>query len=134
MFKPLACWKLNRIANGLADRISSEAWRHVVQLGEKSEKMAETLKETREGERIWDAVECFIAFGVHVVDYYSRNNLSPSLHDYFVTKLVGKIPTTICDSMVGLGRGETWSARLKVFRERPLKSLKAVKGVLDKLE
>jgi hypothetical protein len=96
--------------------------------------VGETLKETGEGERIWDAVECFIAFGVHVVDFYGRNHLPPSLKDYLVLKLVGKIPATIKDSMVELSRGGAQRLRPKDLQERPLKALKTVKGVLDKLE
>ena len=88
MFAFINTWKLRRVARILAETIGSEAWRNLPRSGPKSEKVGETLVATHDGWRIWDAHACFLALGIHVVDHYARNYLTPTQREALIDKLI----------------------------------------------
>jgi hypothetical protein len=83
VFKP---WKIRRIARRLAEQIGCEAWKSVPQLFKESEKAAEVLRETTDGSLVWDAVVVMMAFGIHVVDHYTRDFLDEKDRTLLVRK------------------------------------------------
>jgi hypothetical protein len=126
--------KLGRVAQQLAETIGSEAWQSGPRLAEKSEKVGETLKATKDGWRIWDATGCFLGFGIHLVDHYSRNYLDPSERAELVKKLVSQVKTDIDHSILALASERKAKLSGKDLRETEKRILQTVKYATDKFE